>query len=78
MDEPRLMIDRLLQERLSPNCQYHSYDKTGLLNPRGIYKICGNKYKQMNIHKKKEDIPMPFNHPIKSSDLIPNIFTNSS
>lgn len=77
MDEPRLMIERLLTTRNCPDNQILLFDKRGLMDPRGLSRSCGPEYhcsnskivsstNQQNSYQTKKNIPLPFPHPISA------------
>ena len=70
MDEPRITMDRLLQERQSPQCQFYSYDKKGLIDPREVYTVCRNQCRSFNHQIQKKDMPIPFKYPTPSDQTL--------
>ena len=74
MDEPRLMMERLLEERGCPQNQPNLYDKRGLISPRSARRSCGPEYhcakdSQKDSQKEKKGIPQPFPRPISAPYL---------
>ena len=48
MDEPRLMMERLLTTRNCPANQTLLLDKKGLMDPRSMARSCGHEYHCFN------------------------------
>ena len=70
MDEPRLMMERLLEERECPQNQPNLYDKRGLISPRSALRSCGPEYQcPRDSQKEKKEIPQPFPRPISAPYL---------
>jgi hypothetical protein len=73
MDEPRLMMERLLTTRNCPANQTLLFDKKGLMDPRSMARSCGHEYHCSNgkmfsspNQQTKKNIPQPFPHPISA------------